>query len=160
MKAKGIEQKDKMLAATNPLQKLKNLTAAAFLFGVFVAYRAYRGTFVIVPAVYDEVREKVRAGIVDAGVDPMEVQPKTGKLRLRSMLMMNLGAVVFTGILLVRTCFDAAALVLSKLGSGSIKPTTLQDQSENDLDLPPLPDDIPDIAPPDTDELPPSSCCD
>ena len=167
LKAKGIAQKEKMLAATSRVEQGKRLVAAGLLFGVFVAYRAYRGFFVVLPAVFGEVREKVRSGIVEKyGVDA-DVDPATGRARFRSTALMNVGAAVFTAVLLVRTCFDGLAVVLSKLGSGALvssgdganaKAPTLEEKAAA-LDLPPLPD-IPDVALPETDELPPTSCCD
>ena len=164
LKQKGVASRDDFLEASAPVDKAKSLAAAGALFGVFVAYRAYRGFFVVLPAVFTEVRDKMRTGVLPAEVE-RDIDPKTGELRARSALLMNLGACVFTAVLLIRTLFDGLAVVFSKLGSGAVggggtakDAATGLSNAEAALDLPPLPD-IPDIAIPDTDEIP-LSCCD
>ena len=156
LKAKGVQQRDKFVAAAALPAKAKHLVGAGLLFGVFVCYRVYRGFFVLLPAVFDEVRNKVKTEMLKKYGADADLDPKTGALRRKTAALVNAASCFFTVILLVRTLCDSLALGLSRLGSGTLK----REAKEEELDLPPLPSDIPDVALPDTDELPPASCCD
>ena len=156
LKAKGVEQRDKFVAAGALPAKAKHLVGAGLLFGVFVCYRVYRGFFVLLPAVFGEVRDKVRTEMLRKYGADADLDPKTGALRRKTAALVNAASCFFTVILLARTLCDSLALGLSRLGSGTLK----REAKEEELDLPPLPSDIPDVALPDTDELPPASCCD
>ena len=64
---------------------------------LFVTYRAYRGFFIIVPAVFKEVQAKLRQGLVEAENElNADLDPSTGKLRPRSQLLINVGAGLVT----------------------------------------------------------------
>ena len=156
LKAKGVQQRDKFVSAAALPAKAKHLVGAGLLFGVFVCYRVYRGFFVLLPAVFGEVRDKVRTEMLKKYGADADLDPKTGALRRKTAALVNAASCFFTVILLARTLCDSLALGLSRLGSGTLK----REAKEEELDLPPLPSDIPDVALPDTDELPPASCCD
>ena len=149
------------------LMKLPRGVYVAALSLAFVAYRAYRGFFVVLPAVYGEVYAQALAQATEEhvsirGVEVADdIDPKTGKLRLRSRVVMNVGALAFMGALMVggavRAPLRIAAACLRK-GWGSSRAATEATPAdrlaakEKELDLPPLPD-IPDDVPPDTDDV-------
>ena len=148
------------------LMKLPRGVYVAALSLAFVAYRAYRGFFVVLPAVYGEVYAQALAQATEEhvsirGVEVADdIDPKTGKLRLRSRVVMNVGALAFMGALMVggavRAPLRIAAACLRKVGllprESAETPADRLAAKEKELDLPPLPD-IPDDVPPDTDDV-------
>ena len=169
----GLSLKDRSrrqreaLKGANLLLKLPRGVYVAALSLAFVAYRAYRGFFVVLPAVYGEVYAQALAQATEEhvsirGVEVADdIDPKTGKLRLRSRVVMNVGALAFMGALMVggavRAPIRIAAACLRKVGllPRLVTEATPADRlaaKERELDLPPLPD-IPDDVPPDTDDV-------
>ena len=149
------------------LMKLPRGAYVAALSLAFVAYRAYRGFFVVLPAVYGEVYAQALAQATEEhvsirGVEVADdIDPKTGKLRMRSRVVMNVGALAFMGALMVggavRAPIRIAAACLRKVGllpraAAEATPADRLAAKEKELDLPPLPD-IPDDVPPDTDDV-------
>ena len=169
----GLSLKDRSrsqreaLKGANLLMKLPRGVYVAALSLAFVAYRAYRGFFVVLPAVYGEVYAQALAQATEEhvsirGVEVADdIDPKTGKLRLRSRVVMNVGALAFMGALMVggavRAPLRIAAACLRKVGllprlTEEATPADRLAAKEKELDLPPLPD-IPDDVPPDTDDV-------
>ena len=169
----GLSLKDRSrrqreaLKGANLLLKLPRGAYVAALSLAFVAYRAYRGFFVVLPAVYGEVYAQALAQATEEhvsirGVEVADdIDPKTGKLRMRSRVVMNVGALAFMGALMVggavRAPIRIAAACLRKVGllpreSTEATPADRLAAKEKELDLPPLPD-IPDDVPPDTDDV-------
>ena len=107
--------------------KLPRGAYVAALSLAFVAYRAYRGFFVVLPAVYGEVYAQALAQATEEhvsirGVEVADdIDPKTGKLRMRSRVVMNVGALAFMGALMVRArcarLFGSRRPAYEKLGS-------------------------------------------
>ena len=169
----GLSLKDRSrrqreaLKGAKLIMKLPRGAYVAALSLAFVAYRAYRGFFVVLPAVYGEVYAQALAQATEEhvsirGVEVADdIDPKTGKLRLRSRVVMNVGALAFMGALMVggavRAPIRIAAACLRKVGllpreSTEATPADRLAAKEKELDLPPLPD-IPDDVPPDTDDV-------
>ena len=149
------------------LMKLPRGVYVAALSLAFVGYRAYRGFFVVLPAVYGEVYAQALAQATEEhvsirGVEVADdIDPTTGKLRLRSRVVMNVGALAFMGALVVggavRAPFRIAAACARFVGlmpraAAEATPADRLAAKEKELDLPPLPD-IPDDVPPDTDDV-------
>ena len=166
LKDRSRRQRDALKGA-NLLLKLPRGAYVAALSLAFVAYRAYRGFFVVLPAVYGEVYAQALAQATEEhvsirGVEVADdIDPKTGKLRMRSRVVMNVGALAFMGALMVggavRAPLRIAAACLRKVGllpreSTEATPADRLAAKEKELDLPPLPD-IPDDVPPDTDDV-------
>ena len=166
LKDRSRRQRDALKGA-NLLLKLPRGAYVAALSLAFVAYRAYRGFFVVLPAVYGEVYAQALAQATEEhvsirGVEVADdIDPKTGKLRMRSRVVMNVGALAFMGALMVggavRAPIRIAAACMRRLGllpreSTEATPADRLAAKERELDLPPLPD-IPDDVPPDTDDV-------
>ena len=166
LKDRSRRQRDALKGA-NLLLKLPRGAYVAALSLAFVAYRAYRGFFVVLPAVYGEVYAQALAQATEEhvsirGVEVADdIDPATGRLRLRSRVVMNVGALAFMGALVVggavRAPFRIAAACARSLGlmprvSTEATPADRLAAKEKELDLPPLPD-IPDDVPPDTDDV-------
>ena len=149
------------------LMKLPRGAYVAALSLAFVGYRAYRGFFVVLPAVYGEVYAQALAQATEEhvsirGVEVADdIDPTTGKLRLRSRVVMNVGALAFMGALVVGGAVRAPFRILSACArfvglmpreSTEATPADRLAAKEKELDLPPLPD-IPDVVPPDTDDV-------
>ena len=149
------------------LMKLPRGAYVAALSLSFVGYRAYRGFFVVLPAVYGEVYAQALAQATEEhvsirGVEVADdIDPTTGKLRMRSRVVMNVGALAFMGALVVggavRAPFRIAAACARFVGlmpraAAEATPADRLAAKERELDLPPLPD-IPDDVPPDTDDV-------
>mmetsp|Transcript_16009 Transcript_16009/g.50192 ORF Transcript_16009/g.50192 Transcript_16009/m.50192 type:complete len:183 (+) Transcript_16009:138-686(+) len=120
MKSRGLAYRDRMHEARGVLPKLGFAAGALVNFILFTVYRAYRGFFVILPAVFVEVRRKLEREELRSLDVTDDVDPKTGKLKLRSAILMNLGAAVFTAVLLIRTAFQAIATLFTKRPSSDL----------------------------------------
>lgn len=106
LKERGVDLKDKAMVAPGP-EKVSYAVMAFGYLTAFTAYRAYRGFFVILPAVFVEVRAKLeRREPNSLGVED-DIDPKTGKLKLRSTILMNLGAALFTTIIIFKSAVGA-----------------------------------------------------
>ena len=166
LKDRSRRQRDALQGA-NLVMKLPRGVYVAALSLAFVGYRAYRGFFVVLPAVYGEVYAQALAQATEEhvsirGVEVADdIDPTTGKLRLRSRVVMNVGALAFMGALVVggavRAPFRIAAACARFVGlmprvSTEATPADRLAAKERELDLPPLPD-IPDDVPPDTDDV-------
>ena len=67
-------------------------------------YRAYRGFFIIIPAVFKEVQGRLTAGLVEAESElNADLDPSTGKLRTRSAILISIGASAVTLIYTLKT---------------------------------------------------------
>ena len=147
--------------------KLPRGVYVAALSLAFVGYRAYRGFFVVLPAVYGEVYAQALAQATEEhvsirGVEVADdIDPTTGKLRMRSRVVMNVGALAFMGALVVGGAVRAPFRIFSACArfvglmprvSTEATPADRLAAKEKELDLPPLPD-IPDDVPPDTDDV-------
>merc|ERR1719410_3397969 len=85
---------------------------ACFLLSLFIIYRAYRGFFVLLPAVFREVRRKLKLTIdnpfdesINEDLDG-DFDPKTGKLRFRASFTAS---------------FLAGILTMTYVASGALK---------------------------------------
>ena len=167
LKARAYAARDGAGLAPDGTRALALRCKFAGLLALFIVYRAYRGFFVVLPAVYGEVYAQALAQATEEhvsirGVEVADdIDPKTGKLRLRSRVVMNVGALAFMGALVVggavRAPIRIAAACLRKVGllpreSTEATPADRLAAKEKELDLPPLPD-IPDDVPPDTDDV-------
>lgn len=81
---------------------------------LYIIYRSYRGFFVIVPAVYSETVKKLRAGVID-NEENADVDPSTGKLRIRSSFLISCVSIVVTAIFALKTVGSWAWAVLTKI---------------------------------------------
>merc|ERR1711908_154697 len=102
-------------AAKAPMKPV-HLAQCVTFYLLFVAYRAYRGFFVIIPAVFSQVKGRLRAGIVEAETElNADVDPFTGKLRRRSAILISFGALVVTALYSIKTCVGGIFAGLSLL---------------------------------------------
>jgi hypothetical protein len=137
------------------LPRALNLTALSVL---FVAYRAYRGFFVLLPAVYGEVYAQALAQAEEGKVSIRgkqvvdDIDPATGRLKLRSRIVINIAALAFLGPVLVAKLVGLEPRAAAVAASPAATPAENFAAKERELDLPPLPD-IPDALP-DTDDAP------
>ncbi|KAJ1450399.1 hypothetical protein M885DRAFT_532453 [Pelagophyceae sp. CCMP2097] len=93
----------------------KNVNSATLL-TLFVAYRAYRGFFVVLPAVFQLVRSKLESGEIEAPSKVIDdIDPETGQIRMRSVMLMNLGAALYVVLLLLRTGVEAVFTKLFRM---------------------------------------------
>ena len=101
---------------------LKYGVEAAAFSAAFVAYRAYRGFFVVLPAVFIQVREKLREGrpVGNEGVGD-DIDPKTGKLKLRSAILMNIGAGLVLAVLAVKALATALFFIPKVLANLALR---------------------------------------
>lgn len=106
LKTRGMEYRDRMQSAQG-VNKVGFFLGSALNFILFAVYRAYRGFFVILPAVFVEVRRKLERDELASLQVSDDVDPKTGKLKMRSAILMNIGACVFTLVLVIRTAIVA-----------------------------------------------------
>ena len=104
----GLSLKDRSrrqreaLQGANLLMKLPRGVYVAALSLAFVGYRAYRGFFVVLPAVFSAVRARVREGWVEVEeAATADVDPATGELKKRSAILINIGAALVVAAYMV-----------------------------------------------------------
>jgi hypothetical protein len=117
LKPKAAKANEKANVAGKKGKKLLYILQTCFLYTLFIFYRAYRGVFVIVPAVFREVYRKMQ-NTVDNPFDPTPTgsessdrDPQTGKVRWRTRITVSLLASVVT----VSYVLSGALRVLAKL---------------------------------------------
>lgn len=113
LKPKAMEAKERLTAMRKPSKKLKYTLQSCFYFGLFIVYRAYRGFFVILPAVFREVYSTMEKTVqspfsdLDEPAD-LDVNPKTGKSRLRTVVTVS----ILAGIVTISYTLSGAMRVL------------------------------------------------
>lgn len=104
LKPMAVEAKGASVTAGDDRQKRILYTMkSCVLFTLFIFYRAYRGLFVLMPAVFRETYAKmetaVSAPFVDEGdldSQQRDVNPETGKVRFRTRLTVSVLSMVVT----------------------------------------------------------------
>lgn len=102
LKPKAMEAKEKLANLRKPSKKFRYTLQSCALFSLFIVYRAYRGFFVILPAVFKEVYQTMEKTVespfaeIEPVVDKDDVNPKTGKLRLRTVATVSILAGIVT----------------------------------------------------------------
>mmetsp|Transcript_6927 Transcript_6927/g.11463 ORF Transcript_6927/g.11463 Transcript_6927/m.11463 type:complete len:256 (+) Transcript_6927:179-946(+) len=120
LKPKAMEAKEKISTMTKPAKKFRYRLQSYALFSLFILYRSYRGFFVILPAIFREVYKKMEKTVESPFKDDdyilndlgekKDVNPKTGKLRLRTTLTVS----VLTGIVTLSYIVSGALRVLGR----------------------------------------------
>jgi hypothetical protein len=104
-----------------PSKKFRYRLQACGLFSLFILYRAYRGFFVILPAIFREVYKTMEKTVDSPFTDnddivslnmngEQDVNPKTGKLRLRTTVVVS----ILAGIVTLSYTVTGALRVLGK----------------------------------------------
>lgn len=102
-KTTATNAKVNLRVAPLPVRPWLLLKCVAF-YTLFVIYRAYRGFFIIVPAVFKEVEASLKKGMIEAENElNADVDPATGKLRPRSAIVITIGATMVTFAYSVKT---------------------------------------------------------
>lgn len=104
LKPAAMEAKEQSIAAKDDRFKRILLTSkACILFTLFALYRAYRGFFVLLPAVFREVYAKMETAVQAPFVDEAEldennrdVDPATGTVRFRTRFTVSVLAAIVT----------------------------------------------------------------
>lgn len=115
LKPKAVAARDKALEVrkTDKLISFLYTAKACSLIALFIIYRAYRGFFVVLPAVFKNVYLKLELA-VENPFDPsielrdQDLDPKTGKLRSRSRIVVSLLAGMVTASYVVNGAFRVA----------------------------------------------------
>lgn len=98
LKPRAVEKKGEVAHASTRTGKLWYGFQSCAYFTGFMMYRAYRGFFVLLPAVFREVYAKMETldspFVDEPGVQ--DVNPETGKLRLRTRITVSILAAVVT----------------------------------------------------------------
>lgn len=115
LKARGLAYRDRMRTTKGLMPKTALATASTANFAGFIVYRAYRGFFVILPAVFSEVKQKLERRELWTLDVTDDINPDTGKLKARSAILMNIGATVYTLMFLVQTAVAAIVALLLKV---------------------------------------------
>lgn len=117
LKPMAISARDKAANVTYseaPFKKLFFTGKACLLITMFLFYRSYRGLFVILPAifrnVYDKLENSVAVDFLDEDKKGMDIDPETGKVRLRTRVVVSLLASVVTASYMI----SGATRVLSR----------------------------------------------
>ena len=100
------------------------------LFGLFIAYRAYRGLFVLLPAVFRETYRKLEAAAIlapfvdgaDLDADRRDVDPETGRVRFRTRATVSVLSMMVTLTYAVSGAWRVLVKMMSTLADkGSLK---------------------------------------
>ena len=119
LKPKALEAKEKVSVMRKPSKKLRYTLQSCTLFTLFILYRAYRGFFVILPAVFREVYATMEKTVETPFTDLEEsnsavvvvandINPKTGKVRWRTVMTVS----VLAGIVTISYALSGAIQVV------------------------------------------------
>ena len=98
LKPRAVDKKNELANAHTRAQKLWLGTQTCVYFFLFILYRAYRGFFVLLPAVFKEVYAKMETLDSPFVDEPgqQDVNPNTGKIRLRTRITVSVLAAMVT----------------------------------------------------------------
>jgi len=131
LKPKAINARNKAASFTTSGERGKHAlytSKACLYFFLFVMYRAYRGFFVVLPAVFREVYSKMERTVDtpfdeddDVPIDD-DINPKTGKVRFRTRFTVSIlsGFLTFTYVL--NGAFNVLMKFLRTITQGSVEP--------------------------------------
>ena len=93
-----------------PIQKTLYLMKACICVTAFMLYRSYRGLFVILPAIFCNVYNKLENSVggdllAEENCDDLDIDPKTGEIRLRTRLVVSLLASIVTASYMLSGAF-------------------------------------------------------
>lgn len=112
LKPKAIQMESKAQLATKNSQKIRYTLQSCVLFTLFMLYRAYRGFFVILPAVFRETFRKLEAVVDERPFDDNQVVDESqDSKRLRTRVTISVLAVIVTSSYVL----GGALRVLAKL---------------------------------------------
>jgi len=132
LKPMAIDAKDASVAAAD-VDKSKAFLytiKSCVLFGLFIAYRAYRGLFVLLPAVFRETYSKLESSSILAPfVDEDEldgasrdINPETGKVRFRTRATVAVLSMMITLSYVVSGAWRVLSMLFKTLlAKGSMK---------------------------------------
>lgn len=143
----GIALKPKAMEAKEKISKVGGTSAERFryrlqscgLFTLFILYRAYRGFFVILPAIFQQVFKKMEKTVESPFTDDItdgtgaDVNPKTGKIRLRTTVTVSiLAAIVTLSYAVTGACYVFGQFVstITKTSSASTSFLAAADEME------------------------------
>lgn len=99
LKPMALNAKEKATSESSKKSVMYTIKSC-MLFSLFIVYRAYRGFFVILPAVFREVYRKMDNAVESPFVDdedlPQDLNAKTGKVRIRTAVTTSVLASVVT----------------------------------------------------------------
>lgn len=135
----------KLALAESRGRKLKYLLQTCLLYAAFILYRAYRGLFVILPAVFRSVYERLERAVEAAPFDDGssstaskttasgaaavvddDINPATGKVRWRTRITVSVLASIVTASYVVGGAARVAARFVSSLAQTSSVPESFQ----------------------------------
>ena len=132
LKPMAITAKDQSTAAASQ-DKSKQIfytLKSCVLFALFIVYRAYRGFFVLLPAVFRETYRKLESSSIlapfvdeaDLDDDMRDVNPETGRVRIRTRATVSVLSMMVTLTYVVSGAWKVFMKMLSTLADkGSLK---------------------------------------
>lgn len=106
LKPKAVRSNSKLALAETKSQRLKYILQTCVFYTLFIIYRAYRGFFVILPAVFREVYKKLQTavdnpydeenGVLTATTKDDDTNPQSGKVRWRTRITVSVLASIVT----------------------------------------------------------------
>jgi hypothetical protein len=127
MKPKAVVARDmaSSLQESNKLKSIVYTCKACLLILLFILYRAYRGFFFLLPAVFKEVYDKLESAIespFDEEDKNVSVDPDTEKVRLRTRITVSiLSGLVTTSYMVGGACRVLVRFVKSLCSTSSVE---------------------------------------
>ena len=132
LKPLALTAKDQSTAAAaeDKSKQIFYTLKACALFALFIAYRAYRGLFVLLPAVFRETYRKLEASAIlapfvseaDLDADRRDVNPETGRVRFRTRATVSVLSMMVTLTYVVSGAWRVLVKMMSTLADkGSLK---------------------------------------
>jgi hypothetical protein len=147
LKPRAVKASAKASLVEKKGKKILYVLETCGLYSLFILYRAYRGFFVLLPAVFREVYSRMSATVDSpfesadlensGGGNRQDINPETGKLRWRTRITVSLLAMIVTasyvigGALRVLTMF-ARTITQTSSVSGSFAAAADEQESNED----------------------------
>jgi hypothetical protein len=96
LKPKAYRASEQASRASRQSEKLLYLIKTSLFYTMFIIYRGYRGIFVILPAVFQQVYQKLEAAVEspfpdsNGGIGSDDINPATGRVRWRTRITVSI----------------------------------------------------------------------
>jgi hypothetical protein len=112
-------------------RQYRALLQSCLYYSLFLCYRAYRGFFVILPAVFAETFRKLRAAVDDRPFDPDDAGEATATMKLRTRITIS----ILASVVILAYVVGGAIRVFTTLVRSVMGGTTLSQSLQNAIQM-------------------------
>jgi hypothetical protein len=112
-------------------RQYRSLFQSCLYYSLFLCYRAYRGFFVILPAVFTETFRKLRTAVDDRPFDPDEAVVPSAPMKLRTRITIS----ILASVVILAYVVGGAIRVVTTLARSVMGGTSLSQSLQNAIQM-------------------------